>query len=79
MLVNKQKRQNKQQPPVLSMSDWIQLRQEEEREKEQTQQAAKAEPIQSPVISVVSQLINTEKTESKKSGIAEQTILSEII
>lgn len=65
LLVNKQKRQNKQQPPVLSMSDWIQLRQEEEREKEQTQQE-KAEPIQSPVISVVPQLINTAKTESKQ-------------
>lgn len=65
LLVNKQKRQNKQQPPVLSMSDWIQLRQEEEREKEQTHQE-KAEPIQSPVISVVPQLINTAKTESKQ-------------
>lgn len=76
LLVNKQKRQSKQQPPVLSMSDWIQFRQAEEREKEQTQQE-KAEPIQSPVISVVPQLINTAKTESKQELEMQKEILEQ--
>ena len=56
LLANRKKRQNNQQPPILSMSEWIEL-----------QQAKKTEekPIQSPVVSVAPQVIITTAKESK--------------
>ncbi len=51
LLENKRKRDRKQQPPILSMSDWILLQQS----KKQTPviQQETTEPIQEPVISIM--------------------------
>ncbi|MGN0142104.1 MAG: relaxase/mobilization nuclease domain-containing protein [Roseburia sp.] len=64
LLANRKKRQNNQQPPILSMSEWIELQQAQKTE-EKPIQSASIEPIELPVVSVAPQSIITTAKESK--------------
>lgn len=79
LLANRKKMQSSQQPPILSMSEWIQL-QQAKRSEEKTIQPAKTESVQSPIVFPVPQPIITPskdvKGEEEEMQIKEQENIS---